>query len=233
MENYSETSAEFILLGLFHPSSLDLFLLTLIVPIFLMALDGYLCMVLLILLDTQLHTPMYFLLSQLSLMDLIYICTIVPKMASGLLFRNKFISFIGCGVQCFFFAMLTGSEGPILMSMGYDHYVAICFHLHYPIHMNRRVCVLMILQSQAMGSVNSCAHTFYALRIPYCRSRTIKHFFCHVSSMLTLAWVDTCVYEYTVFFSAILFLVFPFLGILHSYGWVLLIVYCMSSWEGR
>ncbi|EHB16112.1 Olfactory receptor 2L3 [Heterocephalus glaber] len=233
MEHDNETSTNFILLGLFPPSRLGLFLFTLTVPTFLMALAGNLCMVLLILLDAQLHTPMYFLLSQLSLMDLIYICTTVPKMASGFLFGNKSITFIGCGVQSFFFLTLAGSEGLILMSMSYDRYVAICFPLHYPIHMNRRVCVLMILGSWAMGAVNSCAHTVYALCIPYCRSRTINHFFCHVPSMLTLACMDTRIYEYTVFISTILFLVIPFLVILCSYGRVLLAVYCMRSREGR
>ncbi|KFO35828.1 Olfactory receptor 2L5 [Fukomys damarensis] len=223
------TSTDFILLGLFPPSSLGLFLFTLTVPIFLMALTGNLSMVLLILLDAQLHTPMYFLLSQLSLMDLIYICTTVPKMASGFLFGNKSISFLGCGVQCFFFATLAGSEGLLLMSMSYDRYVAICFPLHYPIRMNRRVCVLMILGSWAMGIVNSCAHTFYVLHIPYCRSRAIDHFYCDIPAMLTLACGDIKVYEYFVFFSIIIFLLFPFLVILGSYGKVLLAVYRMRS----
>ncbi|KFO35831.1 Olfactory receptor 2L3 [Fukomys damarensis] len=203
------------------------------VPIFLMALTGNLCMVLLILLDAQLHTPMYFLLSQLSLMDLIYICTTVPKMASGFLFGNKSISFIGCWSQSIFFTTLAGAEALILMSMSYDRYVAICFPLHYPIHMNRRVCVLMILGSWAMGVINACTHTSYVFHMPYCRSRTIDHFFCDVPAMVTLTCRNTRVYEYTVVVSTILFLVFPFLGILCSYGRVLLAVYRMHSQEGR
>ncbi|EHA97939.1 Olfactory receptor 2L2 [Heterocephalus glaber] len=133
-----------------------------------MALAGKLTMVLFILLDAQHRTLMYFMLSQLSLMDLIYNCTTVPKKASGFLFGNKSISFIGCEVQGFFFAMLASSEGPILRSMAYDCYMAICFPLHYPICMNRRVCVLMILGSWAMASVNSCAHIVYIFCIPYC-----------------------------------------------------------------
>ncbi|KFO35816.1 olfactory receptor 2L3 [Fukomys damarensis] len=233
MENYNQTSTDFILLGLFPPSSLGLFLFTLTFPIFLMALTGNLSMVLLILLDAQLHTPMYFLLSQLSLMDLIYICTTVPKMASGFLYGNKSISFTGCEVQCFFFAMLAGCEGPILMSLAYDRYVAICFPLHYPILMNRRVCVLMILGSWAMGAVNSCAHTVYVLHIPYCRSRAIDHFYCDIPAMVTLACGDTWIYEYTLFLSTVTFLLFPFIAIVGSYGKVLLAVYRMCSQEGR
>ncbi|EHA98562.1 Olfactory receptor 2L8 [Heterocephalus glaber] len=184
-----------------------------------MTLSGKLSTVLLILLDAHLHTPMYFLLSQISLMDLIYICTTVPKMASGSLFGNKSISFIGCGVQCFSFARLAGSEGPILMSTAYDHYMAICFPLHYAICMNRRVCVLMILGSWAMASVNSCAHTVYGFHIPYCRSRAINHFFCDIPAMVTMACGDTWVYEYTMFLSTIIFLLFPSMAIVGSALW--------------
>ncbi|EFB20317.1 hypothetical protein PANDA_021351, partial [Ailuropoda melanoleuca] len=232
-ENYNQTSTDFILLGLFPPSRIGLLFFILIVLIFLMALFGNLSMILLILLDTHLHTPMYFLLSQLSLMDLNYISTIVPKMASNYLSGNKSISFIGCGVQSFFFLTLAGGESLLLASMAYDHYVAICFPLHYAIRMSKRVCVLMIMGSWIMGSINSCAHTAYILHLPYCQSRAINHFFCDVPAMVNLACMDTWVYEYTVFVSTTLFLVFPFIGIACSYGWVLHAICRMQSTEGR
>ncbi|KAM6223483.1 olfactory receptor 2L2-like [Rhynchocyon petersi] len=233
MENYNETSSDFLLLGLFPPSRLGLFLFIIIIIIFLFALIGNLSMIVLILLDPHLHTPMYFLLSQLSLMDLNYISTIVPKMAYNFLLGNKSISLIGCGVQSFFFLTLAVAEALLLTSMAYDRYIAICFPLHYPIRMNRKVCMLMITGSWIMASINACGHTAYALHIPYCRSRAINHFFCDVPAMLTLACMDTWVYEYTVFVSTTLFLVLPFIGITCSYGRVLLAVYRMPSSEGR
>ncbi|XP_003123634.1 olfactory receptor 2L3-like [Phacochoerus africanus] len=233
MEKYNQTSTDFILLGLLPPERIGFFLFILIVLIFLMTLFGNLSMILLIILDTQLHTPMYFLLSQLSFMDLNYISTIVPKMAYNYLIGNKSISFIGCGVQSFFFLTLGGAEALILAAMAYDRYVAICFPLHYPIRISRRVCVLMIMGSWIMGSINSCAHTIYILHIPYCRSRAINHFFCDVPAMLTLACMDTWIHEYTVFVSTILFLLLPFIGIACSYGRVLLAVYHMRSDEGK
>ncbi|XP_045651750.1 olfactory receptor 2L5-like [Ursus americanus] len=233
MENINQTSTDFFLSGLFPSSRIGLFFFILIVLIFLMALFGNLSMIILIFLDTHLHTPMYFLLSQLSLMDLNYISTIVPKMVSDYLSGNKSISFIRCGVQSFFFMALAGGEGLLLASMAYDRYVAICFPLHYPIRMSKRVCVLMITGSWIMGSVNSCAHTVYAFGLPYCRSRTINHFFCDVPAMLTLACVDTWVYEYTVFVSTTFLLVFPFTGIAISYSRVLLAICRMQSTEGR
>uniref|UniRef100_A0A2R9AXV3 Olfactory receptor n=1 Tax=Pan paniscus TaxID=9597 RepID=A0A2R9AXV3_PANPA len=219
MENYNQTSTDFILLGLFPQSRIGLFVFTLIFLIFLMALIGNLSMILLIFLDIHLHTPMYFLLSQLSLIDLNYISTIVPKMVYDFLYGNKSISFTGCGIQSFFFLTLAVAEALLLTSMAYDRYVAICFPLHYPIRISKRVCVMMITGSWMISSINSCAHTVYALCIPY--------------SMLTLACTDTWVYEGTVFLSTTVFLVLPFTGIACSYGRVLLAVYHMHSAEGR
>uniref|UniRef100_A0A8D0WQH1 Olfactory receptor n=1 Tax=Sus scrofa TaxID=9823 RepID=A0A8D0WQH1_PIG len=233
MESYNQTSTDFILLGLFPPSSIGLFLFLLIVLIFLVALFGNLSMILLISLDNHLHTPMYFLVSQLSLMDLTYVSTIVPKMAYNFLFGDKSISLLGCGVQSFFFLTLAGAEGLLLASMAYDRYVAICFPLHYSIRISRRVCVLMIMGSWMMGSINSCAHTTYILYIPYCQSRAINHFFCDVTVMLTMACIDTRIYEYTVFVSTTIFLLLPFIGIAFSYGCVLLAVYQMHSADGK
>uniref|UniRef100_A0A9L0IVN3 G-protein coupled receptors family 1 profile domain-containing protein n=1 Tax=Equus asinus TaxID=9793 RepID=A0A9L0IVN3_EQUAS len=203
-ESYTEHGVEIFKIGLF--------LFILIVLIFLMALFGNLSMIHLIFLDTQLHTPMYFLLSQLSIIDLNYISTIVPKMVSNYFLGKKSISFIGCGVQSFLFLTLAVAEALLLTSMAYDHYVAICFPLHYPIHMSKRVCVLMIIGSWTM-----------ALQIPYCQSRAINHFLCDIPAMLTLA----------LFVSTTLFLVLPFIGIACSYGQVLLVVHHMHSPEGR
>uniref|UniRef100_A0A2I2ZGB5 Olfactory receptor family 2 subfamily L member 2 n=1 Tax=Gorilla gorilla gorilla TaxID=9595 RepID=A0A2I2ZGB5_GORGO len=215
MENYNQTSTAFILLGLSPPPKIGHFIFTLINFVFLMALIGNLSMILLIFLNIHLHTPMYFLLSQLSLIDLNYISTIVPKMVYHFLYGNKSISFTGCGIQSFFFLTLAGAEALLLTSMAYDRDVAICFPLHYPIRMRKRVCVMMITGSWMIGSINSCAHTVYALRIPYCKSRAINHFFCDVPAITTI------------------FLVFPFICIACSYGWILLAVYCMHSAEGR
>ncbi|MBZ3880109.1 Olfactory receptor 2L13 [Sciurus carolinensis] len=175
-----------------------------------------------ILLDPRLHTPMYFLLSQLSLMDLLYISSTVPKMVSNFLSGQKSISFLGCGVQSFFFLTMAGSEGLILASMAYDRFMAICYPLHYPIRMSKVTCVKMILGSWTLGSINSLAHTVYALHLPYSRSRAINHFFCDVPAMVPLACVST-----------IVFLLLPFLGITASYGWVLFAVFHMHSKEGR
>jgi olfactory receptor len=176
---------------------------------------------------------MYFLLSQLSLMDLRYISTTVPKMAFNFLSGQKSISFLGCGIQSFFFLTMACSEGLLLASMAYDHFLAICHPFHYPICMSKRVCLKLIIVSWTLGSINSLAYRVYALHIPYCRSRAINHFFCDVPAMLPLAYMDTLVYEYMVFVSTSMFLLLPFLGASASYGLVLLAVFNMHSKEGR
>ncbi|XP_071468864.1 olfactory receptor 2L13-like [Marmota flaviventris] len=187
----------------------------------------------LIFLDPRLHTPMYFLFSQLSHMDLMYISSTVPKMVYNFLSGQKSISFLGYGVQNFFFLTMAGSEGLILASMAYDCFVAICHPLHYPIHMSKRTGVKMIIGTWILGSINSLAHTVYALHLPYCRSRVINHFYCDIPAMLPLACVDTWVYEYMVFVRTVVFLLVPFLGITASYGRVLFAVFHMHSKEGR
>ncbi|XP_008590945.1 PREDICTED: olfactory receptor 2L13-like, partial [Galeopterus variegatus] len=201
--------------------------------VFYVASVGNSAMIHLIRLDARLHTPMYFLLSQLSLMDLMHISTTVPKMVLNFFSGQKGISFLACGLQSFFFLTMACSEGLLLASMAYDRYVAICHPLHYPIRMSTRKCLKMIMGSWMLGSINSLAHTVYALHLPYCQSRAIDHFFCDVPAMLHLACVDTWVYEYMGFVSTGLFLLFPFLGITASYGRVLFAVYHMSSKEGR
>ncbi|KAM5168386.1 olfactory receptor 2L13-like [Callospermophilus lateralis] len=233
MEKWNQTSNDFILLGLLPQNQTGLLLLLLIISVFVLACLGNSGMTALILLDLRLHTPMYFLLSQLSLMDLIYISSTVPKMTYNFLSGQKSISFLGCAMQIFFFITMGCSEGLLLASMAYDRFVAICHPLHYPIRMSKRVCVKMILGSWTLGSINSLAHTIYTFQIPYCRSREINHFFCDIPAMMPLACMDTWVYEYMVFVSTTLFLFLPFLGIMVSYGRVLFAVLHMRSKEGR
>ncbi|XP_074049694.1 olfactory receptor 2L2-like [Macrotis lagotis] len=233
MEEWNQTTTGFFLKGLFPPTKTGLLLFLLVVFIFLIAFLGNSTMILLIWMDHHLHTPMYFLLSQLSLMDLIYVCSTVPKMSISYLTGDNSISLVSCGFQSFCFLLIAGGEGLLLASMAFDRYVAICRPLHYPVLMNKRICLLMISGSWVSSSINSIFHTAYALCIPYCKSRTINHFFCDIPAMVPLACMDTWAYEYTVFFSTNIFLLVPFLGIMASYARVLYAVHKMHSSQGR
>ncbi|XP_075399380.1 olfactory receptor 2M3-like [Tenrec ecaudatus] len=234
MEPMNQTfKSEFILLGIFDHSHTHTFLFALVLGIFTVAFMGNTSMVLLIYLDSQLHTPMYFLLSQLSLMDLMLICTTVPKMAFNYLSGKKFISVAGCGTQIFFYVSLLGAECFLLAVMAYDRYVAICHPLRYPVLMSPKICGLMAASSWLLGSFDGVIEVVVALSFPYCAAREIPHFFCDVPALLTLSCTDTSTFERMIFICCVIMLLFPVTVILASYTRVLLAVLSMGSGENR
>ncbi|XP_004443265.1 PREDICTED: olfactory receptor 2M3-like [Ceratotherium simum simum] len=226
-------NSDFILMGIFSHTPTHIFLFSLVLGIFTVALLANTLMVLLIYLDTRLHTPMYFLLSQLSLMDLMLICTTVPKMACNYLSGRRFISVAGCEAQIFFYVSLFGAESFLLAVMAYDRYVAICYPLQYPNLMNQKICGLLVASSWILGCLDGIVDVAATLSFSYCGSREIAHFFCDVSALLSLSCTDTSTFETLVFICCVLMLLFPLLLIVISYTRVIVAVLCMSSGEGR
>ncbi|XP_074074913.1 olfactory receptor 2AJ1-like [Macrotis lagotis] len=223
---------DFILLGLLHPNQYGLLFLTLILIMYMVAIMGNTVLIFLIHVDIQLHTPMYFLLSHLSFMDILNISNIVPKMVSNFISGRKSIPFSGCGLQIFLSVIFVGAECLILVAMSYDRYIAICHPLRYPILMNHRISVLMATGCWLGGIINSTIHTTYALHLPFC-SRTIDHFFCEIPAMLKLSCIDTSQYEGGVYVTAVFFLLIPFSTIIASYGQILRTVLHMKSMEAQ
>ncbi|CAO2642725.1 Olfactory receptor 56 [Lemmus lemmus] len=200
---------------------------------FLVALSGNGLMILLILVDSHLHSPMYFFLSWLSLMDLMLISTIVPRMAADFLMGRGSISFTGCGLQILFFLTLLGDECFLLAFMAYDRYVAISNPLRYSVVMSRRVCWFMVAGSWLFGLVDGLIQAVFTLRFPYCGSQEIDHFFCEVPAVLKLACADTSLYETMIYVCCVLMLLLPFSVISASYLRILVAVLRMRSAEGR
>ncbi|XP_055286301.1 olfactory receptor 2AJ1 [Moschus berezovskii] len=224
-------SNDFILLGLFTSSQASLVFFSFIFTIFVLTVTENTVMILIIRRELRLHTPMYFLLSHLSFMDILHISNIVPKMVTDFLSGSKTISFAACGVQIFLSLTLLGGECLLLAAMSYDRYVAICHSLRYPILMNDYVSVLMAGGAWFIGIINSIVHTAYTLHFPFCGSRAIDHFFCEVPAMLVLSCVDTTHYERGVYISGIIFLLIPSSLIFASYVQILLTVLQMKSSE--
>ena len=229
-ENHT-SSSDFILLGLFSSSQTSLIFLSFISIVFIITITENTMMIILIHRESRLHTPMYFLLSHLSLMDILHTSNIVPKMITDFLSGSKTISFVACGFQIFLSLTLLGGECLLLAAMSYDRYVAICHPLRYPILMNDYVSVLMAAGAWFIGIINSIVHTAYALHFPFCGSRVIDHFFCEVPAMLMLFCVDTTHYERGIYVSGIIFLLIPFSLIFASYVQILLTVLQMKSSE--
>ncbi|XP_037678950.1 olfactory receptor 2M5-like [Choloepus didactylus] len=227
------TGMDFILLGLFPGMKHADILTTVIIVIYVAALTGNSTLILLILVDSQLHTPMYFLLSQLSLIDLLLISTTVPKMATDFLSGKKNISNIGCGTQMFLYRMLGGAECILLTLMSWDRYVAICYPLRYRVIRNHRVCLMMVMGSWAGGALNALVQTAYTMHLPKCGPKEIEHFFCEIMTILSFFCEDTYVYKLAMLVTGIVLLLIPFAIIFSSYSLIFFTVLHMNSPKGR
>ncbi|XP_054418030.1 olfactory receptor 2Z1-like [Pteronotus mesoamericanus] len=230
--NQSVTS-DFLLVGLFSRSGSSQLLFSLVAAMFIMGLLGNAVLLFLIFMDSRLHTPMYFLLSQLSLFDVGFPLVTIPKMASDFLQVESSISFGGCAAQIFFLTLMGVAEGILLALMSYDRYVAVCHPLQYPVLMRRQVCLLMVGCSWMAGVLNASIQTSVTLHFPYCTSRIVDHFFCEVPALLKLSCADTSAYELALSTSGVLILVLPLCLIATSYGRVLGAVLRMRSEEAR
>ena len=233
MEEYNTSSTDFTFMGLFNRKETSGLLFAIISIIFFTALMANGVMIFLIRTDSHLHTPMYFLLSHLSFIDMMYISTIVPKMLVDYLLDQSTITFVGCTAQHFLYLTLVGAEFFLLGLMAYDRYMAICNPLHYPILMSRRVCWMIIAGSWFGGSLDGFLLTPITMSFPFCNSREINHFFCEAPAVLKLACADTAVYETVMYVCCVLMLLIPFSVVIASYAQILTTVHRMSSVEGR
>ncbi|KAM6224201.1 olfactory receptor 2M2-like [Rhynchocyon petersi] len=234
MEFWNHTTINnFILLGLFSHTPYGLFLFSLVLLAFLTALAGNVLFLLLIQADVHLHIPMYFFLSQLSIMDLIMMCTVVPKMVSNFLSGSKTISQEACGTQIFLVVMVGGAECFLLAVMAYDRYVAVCHPLRYPMLMNWKVCSLMVLASWMGGMTDSVIDVGMVFSFPYCSSREVDHFFCEVPALLRLSCANTSLFEDLIYACCVIMLLLPLGVIVTSYARLFTAVMRMPSTEGK
>ncbi|KFO97791.1 Olfactory receptor 1020, partial [Calypte anna] len=226
----NETSASgFVLLGFTERAELRLLCFLLFFTIYVVTLGGNLGVVVLIRMDLCLHTPMYFFLSHLSLLDICYSSTIIPQTLWSLVVAKPGISFPGCVTQLFSFATCATTECYILAAMAYDRFVAICNPLLYSVVMSQRLCVGLVAGAYLAGVISSTIHTVAIFHLPFCHSKKINHFFCDGPPLLALSCSDTHLSELVV--SAVVgFNVLSTTAfIITSYSWVLSAVCRMRS----
>ncbi|CAO2584854.1 Olfactory receptor 5B12 [Lemmus lemmus] len=216
MENISEIT-EFILVGLTDAPELQVPLSIVFTLIYLITLVGNLVMIMLIVLDSRLHTPMYFFLSNLSLVDCVYASAITPKVMVGFLTGNKIISYNACAAQMFFFVAFIAIESLILASMAYDRHAAVCKPLHYTTTMTRTTCIVIVTCCYMCGILQSSIHVALAFRLSFCLSNIINHFFCDIPPLLNISCSNTYTNEITLLVLATLDVVFTLLVILNTY----------------
>ncbi|XP_008841991.1 olfactory receptor 5B12-like [Nannospalax galili] len=232
MENISEAT-EFVLVGLTDAIELQVPLFIVFTLVYLITLVGNLGMILLILLDSRLHNPMYFFLSNLSLVDCVYASAVNPKVMEGFLTGNKIISYKACAAQMFFFAAFATIESFILASMAFDRHAAVCKPLHYTTTMTSTTCILIVTSSYMCGLLQSSIHIAFAFHLSFCHSNVINHFFCDIPPLLALSCSDININEIIVFTLALFDVVVTLFIILNSYLFIFIAILRMRSAEAR
>ncbi|XP_044842161.1 olfactory receptor 5V1-like [Mauremys mutica] len=232
MENQT-TVTEFILLGLSNDSHLQIPLFLVFLVIYLITLVGNILIMLVIKVDPQLHTPMYFFLSNLSFLDVCYSSVTVPKMLENFLAEQKTISVSGCIAQIFFFIFMVGTEIFLLSVMAYDRYAAICNPLRYSTTMSHQVCVKMVLGAWISGFLDSLVNTLYLTDLTFCSPREINHFSCELPLLLQLSCTDTFANEMVILCFSMTLGFASLLLILTSYICILSTILGIRSSEGR
>ncbi|NXK83551.1 O1102 protein, partial [Amazona guildingii] len=232
-ENQTEQVTELTLVGLTDNPRLQALLFILFLLIYFITLVGNLGMVVLIGSSAQLQSPMYFFLSNLSLLDACYSSVVAPKTLKNLLMGKKTISVIGCATQLYFFIALGTTECFLLAAMAYDRYVAICKPLLYLSIMSHRVCMLLVVSSYVLGLLHSWVHTEFAFSLPLCQPAKVTHFYCEIMPVLALSCIDTRVNKCLIFVLGGLVEVVTILAVLVSYIFILAAVSRISSAQGR
>ncbi|KAM5186056.1 olfactory receptor 5B2-like [Callospermophilus lateralis] len=231
MENWTEVT-EFILLGLTKDPGLQLPLFVTFLLIYTITLAGNLGMILLIVLDSRLHTPMYFFLGNLSLVDFCYSSAVTPKVMAGLLLGDKVISYNACAAQMYFFGAFGTVENYLLASMAYDRYAAVCKPLHYTTTMTTRVCTWLILGSYIVSFLNASIHIGNMFSLSFCKSNVVHHFFCDVPAVMVLSCSDRHVSELVLVSIVSFNIFFALLVILISYMFIFITILKMRSGAG-
>uniref|UniRef100_A0A8C9DTH6 Olfactory receptor n=1 Tax=Prolemur simus TaxID=1328070 RepID=A0A8C9DTH6_PROSS len=223
----------FILLGFSDHPHLEAVLFVFVLFFYLLTLVGNFTIITVSYLHPPLHTPMYFFLSNLSLLDLCFTTSLAPQTLVNLRGPEKTITYGGCVVQLYISLALGSTECILLAVMALDRYVAVCKPLHYAAIMSLQVCQQLATVSWLCGLANSLIHATFTLQLPLCGNHRLDHFICEVPALLKLACVDTTVNELVLFVVSILFLVIPPAFILISYGFITRAVLRIKSVEAR
>ncbi|XP_005339613.2 olfactory receptor 8D1 [Ictidomys tridecemlineatus] len=223
----------FVLEGLTDILGLQLPLFLLFLLIYVVSVLGNLGLVILIRISSQLHTPMYYFLSNLSFIDLCYSSVIIPKMLVNFVSEKNFTSFPECMVQLFVFCFFGIDDSYMLTAMAYDRYVAICNPLLYSATMSHRVCLLLVTSVYSMGAFGALVHTSYISSRSFCGTNVIPHYFCDILPLLSIS----CSRDYTKELLVMVLVAFNVfacaLAIFISYAFILSSILRIRSAEGR
>ncbi|KAG5212249.1 hypothetical protein JEQ12_014678 [Ovis aries] len=230
--NYSEVT-NFILVGFRVRTELHILLFLLFLLIYAMILLGNIGMMVIIMTDPRLNTPMYFFLGNLSFIDLFYSSVIAPKAMINFWSESKSISFAGCVTQFFLFALFIVTEGFLLAAMAYDRFIAICNPLLYSVQMSTRFCVQLVAGSYFCGCISSVLQTSMTFTLSFCASRNIDHFYCDDRPLQKISCSDLYIHKLVSFFLCSIIILPTIIVIIVSYIYIVSTVLKIRSTEGR
>ncbi|XP_039353545.1 olfactory receptor 12D1-like [Mauremys reevesii] len=190
MDNKTEVS-DFVLLGLTNLQGLKNFLFPFFLLLYTANVLGNGAIIVMVMAEPQLHTPMYFFLGNLSSLDICFSTVAVPKMLSGFLSEQQTISFAGCLAQLHFFHLFGSTEAMLLAVMAYDRYMAICNPLCYRLVMRPQTCLFLAVATWSSGFLHALMSTVMTSRLHFCGSNLIHHFICDIKPLLSLAYGST------------------------------------------
>ncbi|XP_006730689.1 olfactory receptor 4F6-like [Mirounga leonina] len=215
---------EFVFLGLSTSPDIQLLLFLFSCVFYVASLMGNLLIVLTVTSDPHLQSPMYFLLANLSIIDLIFCSSTAPKMIYDLLRECKTISFGGCVAQIFFIHAVGGTEMVLLIAMAFDRYVAICKPLHYLTIMTPRRCIFFLVASWIIGLIHSVTQLAFVVDLPFCGPNELDSFFCDLPRFIRLACTETNKLGFMVTANSGFISVASFLILIISYTFILVTV---------
>ncbi|XP_066484013.1 olfactory receptor 5V1-like [Tiliqua scincoides] len=225
--------SEFIILGFSGLQDLQLLLFFVFLITYICTLLGNISIIAIACLDSQLHTPMYFFLGNLSFLDICYTTTNVPQMLVHLLSAIKRITYNGCIIQLYFFVSFVGTECILLASMAYDRFLAICHPLRYSVIMSKVLCLQLAAGCWAGGFLNSAVHTYFTFRLPFCGANQVNYFFCDIPPLLKLSCGDTSLNEIILLVVGVFIGWLPFICIVLSYIYIISTILKIRSTQGR
>ncbi|XP_063786002.1 olfactory receptor 5V1-like [Pseudophryne corroboree] len=231
---YNDTiQGDFYLLAFSRYPQFKFTIFSCILLMYLLCILGNMLVTIIVFMTPQLHTPMYFFLCNLTVLDIIYVTAILPKLLIITITDDISISYSGCFIQVFLYVFCIGTEFFLLTSMAYDRYVAICIPLHYILIMNKKTCLTLSIACCQLGIFNALMYPLLLSKQLFTKSHEINHFFCHMKSILNLSVSDSSYIGILITVDGIVLGFLPFVLILTSYMYIISKIVKIHTTSGR